>query len=253
MVIQIDKVTKKIGKITILNQVSLKLAKNQIISFIGPNGAGKSTLLGVMSRLLPIDEGQVLIEGINIHTAPSEDVARKLAILKQSNDISLRLTVQDLVSFGRFPYTKGKLTPTDLELINKAIAYMELEAIRFKYIDELSGGQKQRAYIAMVLAQNTDYVFLDEPLNNLDMKHSVQIMQVLRDLVNNHQKTVIIVLHDINFAAAYSDYIVALKDGKLAVEGTVNEVINTNTLQQLYDIHIPIHEIDGQIVATYFK
>ena len=130
---------------------------------------------------------------------------------------------------------------------------MNLDDIRHQYIDNLSGGQRQRAYIAMTLAQDTDYILLDEPLNNLDMKHSVQIMQVLRKLATELNKTVVIVIHDINFASCYSDYIVAMKNGKLVQQGEVNYIMQSTVLQDIYDISIPIQDIDDHKIAVYFR
>lgn len=130
---------------------------------------------------------------------------------------------------------------------------MDLDDIRHQYIDNLSGGQRQRAYIAMTLAQDTDYILLDEPLNNLDMKHSVQIMQVLRKLATELNKTVVIVIHDINFASCYSDYIVAMKNGKLVQQGEVNHIMQSTVLQDIYDMTIPIQNIDNNKIAVYFR
>ena len=130
---------------------------------------------------------------------------------------------------------------------------MDLDDIRHQYIDNLSGGQRQRAYIAMTLAQDTDYILLDEPLNNLDMKHSVQIMQVLRKLATELNKTVVIVIHDINFASCYSDYIVAMKNGKLVHQGEVNHIMQSPVLQDIYDMSIPIQDIDDHKIAVYFR
>src|SRR5690606_26008350 len=155
------------------------------------------------------------IDGEDITTCDNNRLAKKISILKQSNFITLRLTIRELVSFGRFPYSQGRLTEEDWRIVDDAIRYMELEEIQHKYLDQLSGGQKQRAYIAMVVAQDTEYILLDEPLNNLDMKHSVQIMKTLKKLADELGKTIIIVLHDINFASHYSNFIVALKDRKI--------------------------------------
>ncbi len=130
---------------------------------------------------------------------------------------------------------------------------MNLDDIRHQYIDNLSGGQRQRAYIAMTLAQDTDYILLDEPLNNLDMKHSVQIMQVLRKLATELNKTVVIVIHDINFASCYSDYIVAMKNGKLVHQGEINHIMQSTILQDIYDMTIPIQDIDNHKIAVYFR
>lgn len=137
--------------------------------------------------------------------------------------------------------------------MDEAIQYMNLEDIQHNYLDELSGGQRQRAFIAMVIAQDTEYILLDEPLNNLDMKHSVQIMKILRKLVDELGKTVVIVLHDINFASVYSDNIVALKDGRVVKNGSTNDIINSDALKEIYDMDIPVQEQDGCRICVYFN
>ena len=253
MAIEIRNITKSYGSKKVVDNVSLTIPTGKITSFIGPNGAGKSTVLSIMSRLLNADSGEIYLNGELLNRKKSSDIAKQLAILKQTNNINLRLTIEDLVSFGRFPYSKGNLTQTDRTFIDNAIAYMDLDDIRHQYIDSLSGGQRQRAYIAMTLAQDTDYILLDEPLNNLDMKHSVQIMQVLRKLVTELNKTVVIVIHDINFASCYSDYIVAMKNGKLVQQGEVNHIMQSTVLQDIYDMSIPIQDIDDHKIAVYFR
>lgn len=253
MAIEIRNITKKYADKTVVNAVSVTIPQGKITSFIGPNGAGKSTLLSIISRLLTADSGEVLLNGCSISQQKSADIAKQLSILKQSNHINLRLTVEDLVAFGRFPYSKGNLTEVDRTFIDNAIGYMDLEEFRHSYIDQLSGGQRQRAYIAMTLAQDTDYILLDEPLNNLDMKHSVQIMQVLRKLVTELNKTVVIVIHDINFASCYSNYIIAMKQGCLVAQGSVDEIMQSHVLEHIYEMPIPIQEIAGHKIATYFR
>jgi iron complex transport system ATP-binding protein len=251
-VIEVRSVSKQYGNKNVVENVSVKIAKGKITSFIGPNGAGKSTLLSMISRLLTKDQGEVLIEGQEIGQYKSNELAKKISILKQSNHITVRLTIRELVSFGRFPYSQGNLTKEDWKYVDEAIRYLELADIQHKYLDQLSGGQRQRAYIAMVVAQNTEYVLLDEPLNNLDMKHSVQIMKVLRRLVDEMGKTVVIVIHDINFASVYSDYIVALKDGKVVKEGSTDEIIQPQTLKDVYDMDIHIEDIDENKICVYY-
>ena len=253
MAIEIRNITKSYGSKKVVDNVSITIPTGKITSFIGPNGAGKSTVLSIMSRLLNADSGEIYLNGELLNRKKSSDIAKQLAILKQTNNINLRLTIEDLVSFGRFPYSKGNLTQTDRTFIDNAIAYMDLDDIRHQYIDSLSGGQRQRAYIAMTLAQDTDYILLDEPLNNLDMKHSVQIMQVLRKLATELNKTVVIVIHDINFASCYSDYIVAMKNGKLVHQGEVNHIMQSPVLQDIYDMSIPIQDIDDHKIAVYFR
>ncbi|MEN1989015.1 iron ABC transporter ATP-binding protein [Paenibacillus hubeiensis] len=251
--IEVRNVTKQYGGVRVVDDVSINIAKGKITSFIGPNGAGKSTLLSMITRLIEKDSGQVLIEGRELGTWKSKELSKKISVLKQSNHINIRLTVEDLVAFGRFPYSQGRLTPEDRLHIQEAIDYMDLGPFQKKYLDELSGGQRQRAYIAMVIAQNTEYVLLDEPLNNLDMKHSVQIMKVLRRMVDELGKTVVIVIHDINFASCYSDHIVALKDGRVVQEGRTEDIIDTEVLREVYDMHIPVQWIDGRKICVYFS
>lgn len=250
--IEVKNIKKIYGNKSVVDNVSLKIAKGKITSFIGPNGAGKSTLLSIMSRLLKRDGGQIFIEGKELSEWKSEELAKKISILKQTNHTDIRLTIRELVGFGRYPYSQGNLTKEDIKYIDEALEYMKLTDIQDKYLDELSGGQRQRAYIAMVIAQNTDYILLDEPLNNLDMKHSVQIMKILRDLADNLGKTVILVLHDINFASCYSDYIFALKDGKIAKEGPTNVIINKEVLEEIYEMEFRIEDLEDYKVCIYF-
>ncbi|PKC50660.1 P-loop containing nucleoside triphosphate hydrolase protein, partial [Rhizophagus irregularis] len=160
--IEIKGLTKNFGNKPVVEDVSVTIQPGSITSFIGPNGAGKSTLLSMVSRLLDADTGEVLLDKNNVKQWKSNEFAKRVSILKQANYINVRLTVRELVSFGRYPYSKGRLTPEDEQLNEQAIDYMNLAEMQDKYLDELSGGQKQRAFIAMVIAQDTDYVLLDE-------------------------------------------------------------------------------------------
>lgn len=232
--------------------MSIKIEKGKITSFIGPNGAGKSTLISMISRLIAKDDGEITIDGQDILQTKNKELAKKISILKQSNAINLKLTVRELVSFGRFPYSQGRLKQADWDKVEEAIDYMELRDMQHQFLDELSGGQRQRAHIAMVIAQDTEYILLDEPLNNLDMRHSVSIMKTLRRLVNEMGKTIVIVIHDINFASCYSDNIVALKDGKIVKQGPTCDVIDRCVLKDIYDMDIDIKEIDNQRICVYF-
>ncbi|SDI57774.1 ABC transporter ATP-binding protein [Natribacillus halophilus] len=251
-VLEANNLTKMYDGKKVVDDVSVQVKKGTITSFIGPNGAGKSTLIGMISRLLKKDEGDVFFDGKNIDKFKSNELAKKISILKQSNDINIRLTIRELVSFGRFPYSQNKLTKEDWLHVDDAIDYMALRDIQDKFLDQLSGGQKQRAYIAMVLAQDTDYIILDEPLNNLDMKHSVQIMKTLRSLVDDLGKTIMIVVHDINFASCYSDEIIALKGGRLVQKGRCHEIINRDTLRDIYDMEIDVQEVNCNRICVYF-
>ena len=164
----------------------------------------------------------------------------------------MKLTVRELVGFGRFPYSGGRITQEDEKIIDKAIAYMELQEFEDRFIDELSGGQRQRAYIAMVIAQDTEYVLLDEPTNNLDIYHATNMMKIVRKLCDELGKTVVLVLHEINYAAFYSDYICAFVDGKIAKFGTVKEVMTKENLSEIYQVDFEIQEIAGKPLSIYY-
>ena len=243
---------KNYGDKTVVNEVSFEVPKGKVLSLIGPNGAGKSTVMGMISRLIAKDAGVIQFEDEDLSKWKSKELAKRLAILTQHNHVQMKLTVRELVAFGRFPYSGNRLTLEDHKMIDKAIAYMELEAFADRYIDELSGGQRQRAYIAMVIAQDTDYVLLDEPTNNLDIYHATNLMRIARRLCDELGKTVILVLHEINYAAFYSDYICAFKDGKIAKFGTVEEVINKDTLSQIYMDDFEIMNIGGKPLTIYY-
>ena len=236
---------------TVVDDVSLELPHGKVISMIGPNGAGKSTVLGMISRLVAKSSGAVEFQGKDLEKWESRELAKHLAILTQANNVQMKLTVRELVAFGRFPHSGSNLSQKDWEIVDRSISYMELEDFAERFIDEMSGGQRQRAFIAMVLAQDTEYVLLDEPTNNLDIYHATQMMKLVRRLCDELGKTVILVLHEINLAAFYSDYICAFKNGKIAAWGTVNEVMTPEQLKLIYGVDFQIHEIDGRPLAIF--
>ena len=248
----IQSLTKQYGDKTVVDGVSFSIPKGKVISLIGPNGAGKSTVMGMISRLIAHDSGLVQFEGKEMHKWKSRELSKRLAILTQQNNIQMKLTVRELVCFGRFPYSGNRLTPEDHEIVDRALDYMELHDFADRFIDELSGGQRQRALIAMVIAQDTDYVLLDEPTNNLDIYHATNMMKIVRRLCDELGKTVILVLHDINYAAFYSDYICAFKDGKIAKFGTAEEVMTKENLSEIYQVDFEILNIKGKPLSIYY-
>ncbi|MDO5743686.1 MAG: ABC transporter ATP-binding protein [Micrococcaceae bacterium] len=248
----IENVTKSYSGTAVVDAITTTIPAGGVTSIIGPNGAGKSTLLSLISRLLPMDSGAVSIAGLDITRTPSKDLAKSMAILRQENHITMRLRVRDLVGFGRFPHSGGHPTTEDKAHIEAAMDQLDLGELADRFLDELSGGQRQRAYIAMVLAQDTDYLLLDEPLNNLDMKHSVEMMRMIRRLADDLGKTVVIVIHDINFASCYSDTILAMREGVLVHQGPPAQIMRVEVLRDVYDIDIRIEEIDGNRIGVYF-
>ena len=249
---KIFNITKKYDEKTVVDSVSFEIPQGKVISFIGPNGAGKSTVMGMISRLIARDSGMVEFKGKDISKWQDKELAKELAILTQQNNIQMKLTVEELVCFGRFPHSGNRLSDKDMELVNQAISYMELEDFRDCFLDELSGGQRQRALIAMVIAQDTKYVLLDEPTNNLDIYHATNLMKMVRRLCDELGKTVILVLHEINYAACYSDYICAFKNGQIAKLGTVEEVMTKEVLSEIYDVDFEIMNINEKPLCIYY-
>ena len=250
--IELCGVTKRYGPNTVVDGVSLTIPGGGVTALVGPNGAGKSTLLSMIGRLLPLDAGEIRVDGLDVARTDGNLLAKKLSILRQENRVSVRLTVKELVEFGRFPYARGRLTAEDRRHVEQAIEFLELGEFAERPVDRLSGGQRQRAFIAMVLCQDTDYVLLDEPLNNLDMRHASQTMGVIRRLATELDKTILIVLHDVNFASYHADRVVALKNGAIVADGAPGEIITGPALAAIFDLEVPVHAYAGRPVAAYF-
>lgn len=248
----IRKLTKRYDGKAVVDGVSFTIPKGKVTSLIGPNGAGKSTVMGMISRLIARDEGMVDFEGKEMKQWKSRELSKRLAVLTQHNNVQMKLTVRELVAFGRFPYSGNRLTAEDEGIIDNAISYMEFEEFEQRFIDELSGGQRQRACIAMVIAQDTDYVLLDEPTNNLDIYHASNMMKMARRLCDELGKTVILVLHELNYAAFYSDYICAFANGRIEKFGTVKEVMQKDVLGKIYNVDFEIMEIQGKPLSIYY-
>ncbi len=251
--ITVRNLTKRYGQQVVLDEVSADIPRGGITALIGPNGAGKSTLLSLVGRLLKPDGGVVEIDGVPVTSMKQSEFAKKVAILRQDNHLAVRLTVEDLVAFGRYPHSRGRPTLEDRKHVEAALDYLELQDLRCRFLDELSGGQRQRAFVAMVLCQDTDYVLLDEPLASLDMRHAVAMMKRLRGVTEDLGKAVVIVLHDINFAASYADTIVAMKNGRILQHALVDEVMTPAALRAIYDVDVHVENIGGKPIGVYYS
>lgn len=249
--IEIKNVSHKIGEQQILNNVSLNIPQNGITALIGANGAGKSTLMSFMARLQPLVSGSIAYNGRDLATTPTADVAKILAILTQENSIHSRISVRDLLLFGRYPYHQGRPTDEDKAIVEQAIVQFQLEPLAQRYLTELSGGQRQRALIAMVFCQSTEYVLLDEPLNNLDMYYAKNLMQLLRELTHEHNRTTVVVLHDINMAAAYADYVIAMQKGEVKFSGSPEEVFTVGNIKELFDMDVEVLDHKGKKLIVH--
>ncbi|MGN5733449.1 iron ABC transporter ATP-binding protein [Arthrobacter psychrochitiniphilus] len=250
--ITLSAVKKNYSSDVAIGPVDLQIPAGGVTALVGPNGAGKSTLLTMIGRLLGMDSGAIEIAGYDVSSTSSKDLAKIVSVLRQENHFVTRLTVRQLVSFGRFPHSKGRLTVADEEAISRSIDFLDLGELENRYLDQLSGGQRQRAYVAMVLAQDTDYVLLDEPLNNLDMKHSAQMMQMLHRAAQELGRTIVVVLHDINFAGHYADHICAVKDGVVTEFGTPEVIMTDEVLSRVFDTPVQVIEGPRGPLAVYY-
>lgn len=236
----------------ILHDITVSLPKGQVIALIGPNGAGKSTLFSLMARINPLQTGSVCFDGHDISQTNSQKLAQIVAMLTQENHVQGRLKVHELLMFGRYPYHQGRPTDTDHQKVANVIAMFELDTLANRFLSDLSGGQRQRVLIAMIVCQDTPYLLLDEPLNNLDMYYAGRLMRLLRDLAHKQAKTVVIVLHDINQAAQFADTVVMLKSGRIVATGKPCDVITQSAIKQLYNVDatVLIHNERPIIVDT---
>jgi iron complex transport system ATP-binding protein len=252
-VISLTDVTMTYGDTTVLGPVTLDIPAGGVTALVGPNGAGKSTMLTIVGRLATATSGRVTVGGLDVARTPGRELARVVSILRQENHFVTRLTVRDLVGFGRFPHSRGRLDADDRRKVDEAIDFLDLRALEGRFLDQLSGGQRQRAYVAMVLAQDTDYILLDEPLNNLDMRHAVAMMKQLRRAADELGKTVVIVVHDINFAAAYADRIVALAEGRVVHQGPPAEIMTPEVLESVFETPIDVRTDGDYPLAVYYR
>ncbi|CDZ70520.1 Iron chelate ABC transporter, ATP-binding protein [Neorhizobium galegae bv. orientalis] len=251
--IRIEDVSLRHGQTQILHDISLTIPKGGITALVGPNGAGKSSLLSLIARLQPLQAGRISIDGFPVDTTPNRDLARILAILRQDSIVTSRLRVRELVGFGRFPHGRGRLTTDDYAIIDQSLQQFDLTDLSDRFIETLSGGQRQRALVAMAFAQGTDYLLLDEPLNNLDMYFARELMRSLRRIADENGKTIVIVLHDINQAGAHADRIVAMKSGRIVADGTPSDLLTPKTLQAIFGFEMRVETFDDTPVVLHFR
>jgi len=226
----------------IVKSLNIQIPDKKITTIIGPNGCGKSTLLKALTRIITPQSGTVVLDGKQISNENTKVLARKMAILPQTPESPGGLTVGELVSYGRFPYQTGfgRLTKKDYEIIDWALEVTGTKEFKHRPVDALSGGQRQRVWIAMALAQETEIIFLDEPTTYLDMAHQLEVLELLQKLNKEQERTIIMVLHDLNQAARFADYIIALKGGEIVKAGSCEEVITHDILKRVFHIDAEI-------------
>lgn len=233
-----DNVSISYGERYIVKDLSVEIPDKKITTIIGSNGCGKSTLLKAITRIIPHQSGAVILDGESIANENTKKLAQKMAILPQTPEGASGLTVGELVSYGRFPYQKGfgRLTKADYEVIDWALEVTGTKGFKFRPVDALSGGQRQRVWIAMALAQETEIIFLDEPTTYLDMAHQLEVLELLQKLNGEQERTIVMVLHDLNQAARFADFIIAMRDGQIVKAGDCDAVINQEVLRKVFHI-----------------
>ncbi|NQP32111.1 ABC transporter ATP-binding protein [Streptococcus suis] len=240
----------------IIEKLSTRIPRGKITTIIGANGCGKSTLLKALTRILPLQEGAIYLDGQAIAQLPTKEVAKKLALLPQVLEATKGISVYELVSYGRYPHQNGLgyLTDQDREKINWALEVTQTAPFARFPVDDLSGGQRQRVWIAMALAQDTDTIFLDEPTTYLDLNHQLEVLELLKNLNLSQQKTIVMVLHDVNLSARFSDHMIAMKDGEIRYHGSVSSIMTTEILSDIFNIEPQLIQARGQehpILLTY--
>ncbi|APB69251.1 ABC transporter ATP-binding protein [Paenibacillus peoriae] len=226
----------------IVEDLNVEIPQGKITALVGANGSGKSTILKTMARIMNPKGGSVLLDGKSIHKQSTREVAKQLAILPQNPTAPEGLTVTELVSYGRFPYQKGfgSMKAEDRKMVEWAIQVTGMSEFHDRPIDQLSGGQRQRAWIAMALAQDTDILFLDEPTTFLDMAHQLEVLHLLEYLNTSEERTIVMVVHDLNHAARYAQHMIAIKKGKAEAVGTPTEVMSPDVLREVFGIEADI-------------
>ncbi|MCS1352835.1 ABC transporter ATP-binding protein [Mechercharimyces sp. CAU 1602] len=237
-----EKLTLAYGQSTIIDNLTLSLPKGKISVLVGSNGCGKSTLLRSLARLMKPHQGNILLDGKSIHHQSTKKLAQNLAILPQSPIAPEGLTVQQLVKQGRYPYQswRKQWSHEDERCVAWALQVTHMEEYKDRTIDALSGGQRQRAWIAMVLAQDTDIILLDEPTTYLDMAHQIEVLDLLFELNEMQNKTIIMVLHDLNLACRYADYMVAIKDRGVFAQGHPEEIVDEDMVKEVFHMKCQI-------------
>lgn len=240
------------GDKPVVSGLTLEVPAGQLTAIVGPNGSGKSTLLRGMSRLMVPQSGRVVLDGKDIHQLPARELARRLGILPQGPVTPEGITAAELVSRGRHPYRGlfARLSSEDETAIDEALAAVELVELRDRPVDQLSGGQRQRVWIAMVLAQGTQHLLLDEPTTYLDLAHAVDVMNVVHSAAHATGRTVVVVLHDLTLAAQYADHLVVMGNGGIAAQGRPAQVLSAELLREVFGLQATVVEVGGAPVVV---
>ncbi|MEM9030334.1 MAG: ABC transporter ATP-binding protein [Pseudomonadota bacterium] len=251
MALEVVEVLAAYGRVTALRGLSARFAPGRLTAIVGPNGCGKSTLLKTIMGFVPVLKGEIWLNGRAIRSMERRALARQVAYLPQQHYSPDYMTLGELIAlagYARYSYFGGP-TERDQGLFRDALAAVGLSDLAHRQVNALSGGQKQRAWIALVLAQDAELVLMDEPVNHLDMKYQYATLELVRDLTAKHGKTVVVVLHDLNLAAAFADDVIMLRDGRAVASGPVTDTINRSNVADVFDVDAEVYSRNGRMVC----
>ena len=250
-----EKIGIKYDKNIIIKNQTFELIKNKINIFIGENGCGKSTLFKALSKQLNPFEGKIEFNNINIKQIKQKEFAKKIGIMFQENSIPNDITVKELISYGRFAHINlfSELKDEDKNIINNSIEICGIKKFENNYVNELSSGQRQLVWIAMLISQNSEYMFLDEPTTYLDLKNQFEIMNCIKKINKELNKTIVLILHDINLAAQYADYIFMMKNGEIKYKGLPLDVLTEDNIKEIFNVNVKIIKENNNILICPIK
>jgi len=237
---QVTGLSVQFGDKTILQDIEMSMSRGEVVSIIGPNGAGKTTLLKSLTSILPPARGKVWIDGRDVRSFSANELAKKQGYVPQHSSFGFPLTVMETILLGRKPYIKWGITAKDMQIVADIMEKLQLTAMSERFLDELSGGERQKVLIARALAQEPEVLLLDEPTSALDIRHQLEVLELVRELAHQQQVLVILILHDLELAARYSDCIYLLKDGKIFASGSPDDVCTPSHLEQVYGVQVEI-------------
>jgi len=232
--------------VPVLKDVCLEVGEGEMVSLVGPNGSGKTTLLKCIGRILKPKKGVILLNGDELGRISSKEFARILGYVPQSSPSSFPLTVFETVLLGRKPYIRWKLSQRDKEIVLNTLRLMELDGLALRMFNELSGGERQKVLIARALAQEPEVLLLDEPTSSLDLRHQIEVLQLISDIVREKRLAAIMAIHDLNLASMFSDKIIMLKEGKIYAAGKGEEVLNPENIWEVYGVRVMVSYDPGR-------
>ncbi|MDO9522621.1 MAG: ABC transporter ATP-binding protein [Methanocorpusculum sp.] len=252
MNISVASVSQKYGSHAVLKDISFESISGEVLALLGPNGSGKSTLIKTIADILAPASGSITIDGVDVQKIDPIDRAKMIGYVPQYFHYTPFTTVLDTVLIGRRPYMSWSVSDEDLNVVDKAMSTMNITDLSDRFVNELSGGQRQRVFIARALAQNPNFFLFDEPTSSLDLRHQLETVSTMREIVRTDNSGMIIALHDLNLALRYTDKVLLLKDGEMYDYGTPSEVLTTESVRDVYGVHAEfVENAQGRFILSY--